>query len=39
MSKKAGAIVSILSIIALCVSLYAVAQVRRTAKEETHDIQ
>ena len=35
MSKKAGIIVSILSIIALCVSLYAAAQVRGAAGETT----
>ena len=39
MSKKAGILVSVLSIIALCVSLYAVVQVKGAAEESTKDVQ
>ena len=39
MSKKLGVITAILSIIALCVSLFAIVQVKGTEKEDTSDVQ
>lgn len=39
MSKKSGIIVSILSILALCLSLFAIVQVRENTKSDTQDVQ
>ena len=39
MSKKTGILAIVLSVIAICLSLFAIVQVRAAADSETHDIQ
>ena len=39
MSKKTGILAIVLSVIAICLSLFAIVQVRAAADSDTHDIQ